>query len=70
MDQTWSKHMKAIHKQWMALRRAGLQHEFQEILGVGFCYVLGMWLFVVVAIAVAICKSKGQCYHRWIAHRM
>ena len=51
---------------WVALLAPGGQglqdDEFQVIPNVGFCCILGMQLFVAVAIAAARCKSKGQCY--------
>ena len=45
VDQTWPWKIKALHMQCMALLAPGgqgLQHEFQVIPGIGFCYVLGM----------------------------
>ena len=44
MDWTWPRKIKALHIWWvvfLAPRGQGLQHEFQAIPGIGFCYVLG-----------------------------
>ena len=79
VDWTWPWKIKALRMWWVALLAPWgqeLQHEFQVIPGVGFCYVLGMQLFVVVATAVARYKPKGQCYsareyhRRWTGHWM
>ena len=79
VDWTWLWKIRALHMWWVPLPAPWgqeLQHEFQVIPGVGFCYVLGMQLFVVVATAVARYNSKGQCYstreyrRRWTVHWM
>ena len=78
MGWTWPWKIKALHMWWVALLalwRHGLQHVFQVIPCIEFCYVLGMQPFVVVASVVASCKSKGQYYQpqkyhiKWTAHR-
>ena len=46
-------------------------HSAPWVPGDTWCWVLlCVGDVTVVATAVAICKSKGQCYHRWTVHRM
>ena len=45
MDWTWTWKIKALHMGGSySPARARMQHDFQAIPGVGFCYVLGMSL--------------------------
>ena len=71
MDWTWPWKIKALHMQQVALLDPGgqrLQHKFQVIPGIWFCYVLGMEMFV-VATAVGRCKFKCQYYSSSKYHR-
>lgn len=66
----WLRQMKALHKQWggpSSPTRAGRHHEFQAILG---AFIRVGDVTAIVATTAATCKTKGQCYHRWTAHRM